>query len=267
MPPSGRTAAPDPSGRVGSRQVLAAAASVLLGLGVGGGFWLRQGSEAAQQYLAGYLIELSLSVDNVFVFALVFRQFGVEPRRRSRLLFWGIAGAILLRTLFLVAGVGAIRRFTWIIPLFGAFVLATGVRLAVGTGRKKFDPSVHPVVGFVVRHVPAALAALVALETADLIFALDSLPAVLAVTHDATIAVASNLFAIIGLRSLFFVVSGAMETFRHLGAGLAAVLCFVGAKMMAEPWFRLPTAVSLLVIAVLLAVAIAASRPLSKGRR
>ncbi len=267
MPLSGRTETPDPSGPVGAGPVAFAVGSVLLGLAVGGGFWLRQGSEAGQQYLAGYLIELSLSVDNVFVFALVFRQFGVEPRRRSRLLFWGIAGALLLRTLFLVAGVGAIRRFAWIIPLFGAFVLATGVRLAIGRGRKAFDPAGNPVIAFVVRQVPAGLAALVALENADLIFALDSLPAVLAVTHDATIAVASNLFAIIGLRSLFFVVSGAMETFHYLGAGLAAILCFVGAKMMAEPWFHLPTTVSLLVIALLLAGAIGASLRFRKVRR
>jgi tellurite resistance protein TerC len=246
---------------------MTAFACVLAGLGFGVALWLREGPEPAQQYLAGYLIELSLSVDNVFVFALVFRQFGVEPRRRSRLLFWGIAGAILLRSLFLVAGVAAIRRFAWIIPLFGAFVLATGVRLAIGSGRRKFDPSGHPVVGFVVRHVPAAVAALVALETADLIFALDSLPAVLAVTRDATIAVTSNVFAIIGLRSLYFVVSGAMEKFRHLGAGLAAVLCFVGAKMMAEPWIRVPTPVSLVVIAILLGVAVAASLPLRTVRR
>jgi tellurite resistance protein TerC len=265
MPPSGRTEAS--AGRNRARDAGFALASLLLGLGVAGAFWLRQGTEAAQQYLAGYLIELSLSVDNVFVFALVFQQFGVEPRRRPRLLFLGIAGAIVLRSAFLIAGVGAIRRFAWIIPVFGVLILATGLRLGASRGRKAFDPSGHRAVRFLVGLVPPSLAALVALETADLIFALDSLPAVLAVTRDATIAVASNLLAIVGLRALFFVVSEAMARFRFLGAGLAAVLCFVGLKMIAEPWHRVPTAVSLLVIAALLAAAVGASLPTPRSRR
>jgi tellurite resistance protein TerC len=246
---------------------LTALACVLLGLGFGCAVWLRWGAEPAQQYFAGYLIELSLSVDNVFVFALVFGQFGVDPRRRRRLLFWGIAGAIIFRSVFLVAGIGAIGRFAWIIPIFGALVLATGIRLAASGGRKPFDPSGNPLVRFVAGRVPAALAALVALETADLVFALDSLPAVLAVTHNAAIAVASNFFAILGLRSLFFVVSGAMRTLRFLRAGLAAVLSFVGLKMLADPWFPIPTAASLAVIAALLALSIGASLLIRKGDR
>jgi len=225
------------------------------------------GPEPAQQYLAGYLIELSLSVDNVFVFALVFDQFRVDPRRRRRLLFWGIAGAIVLRSAFLVAGIGAIGRFRWVIPVFGALILATGIRLAASRGRRPFDPSGNRAVRFLAGRVPAALAALVAVETADLIFALDSLPAVLAVTHDAAIAVASNFFAILGLRSLFFVVSGAMGRLRYLNAGLAAVLSFVGAKMLAEPWVRIPTSASLAVIAALLALSIGASLAFRKGGR
>jgi tellurite resistance protein TerC len=253
------------AGAFRARDAVVALACVLLGLGYGCALWLRRGAEPAQQYLAGYLIELSLSVDNVFVFALVFEQFGVDARRRRRLLFWGIAGAIVFRSAFLIAGVGAIGRFTWIIPAFGALVLATGIRLAVKRGRKAFDPAANPAVRFLAGRVPAALAALAALETADLVFALDSLPAVLAVTHDAAIAVASNLFAILGLRSLFFVVSGAMQALRYLNAGLAAVLVFVGVKMIAEPWFRVPTTASLAVIAALLALAIGASLWFRKG--
>jgi len=254
-PEAGSAAAPHRAGR----DAAIALGCLLLGLGFGCFVWLRRGPEPAQQYIAGYLIELSLSVDNVFVFALVFEQFGVEPARRGRLLFWGIAGAIVFRSAFLVAGVGAIVRFAWIIPVFGALVLATGIRLAATRGRRPFDPRGNPAVRFLSGRVPAALAALVALETADLIFALDSLPAVLAVTHNAAIAVTSNFFAILGLRSLYVVVSGAMLRLRFLNAGVAAVLSFVGIKMLAEPWFRIPTAASLAVIAALLALSIGAS--------
>jgi tellurite resistance protein TerC len=229
--------------------------------------WLRRGPGPAEQYLAGYLIELSLSVDNVFVFALVFAQFKVDPARQRRLLFWGIVGAIVLRSAFILAGIGAIQRFAWLIPVFGAIILVTGLRLAFGRGRKGFDPNGNPLVRLLTRHVPAALAALIALETADLIFALDSLPAVLAVTHDAAIAIASNLFAILGLRSLFFVVSRAMGSLRYLNAGLAAVLSFVGVKMLAEPWHPIPISLSLAIIAALLAVSVAASLVHTRRRR
>jgi tellurite resistance protein TerC len=239
--------------------LIVALACIALGLAFGLVVWLRRGSDPAQQYLAGYLIELSLSVDNVVVFALVFEQFGLEPRRQRGLLFLGVAGAVVLRSAFILAGVGAISRFTWIIPVFGIIILATGIRLAAQKGgRRAFSPSGR-VYSWVTRHAPAGLAAVLVLETADLIFALDSLPAVLAVTHDAAIAISSNLFAILGLRSLFFVVSGAMMSLRYLGAGLAAILSFVGIKMIAEPWYPIPTGVSLAVIAVLLLASIGAS--------
>lgn len=258
MPPDAQTA----SGRGPSRarDGLVALASVLLGLGFTAVVALRRGAGPAQQYLAGYLIELSLSVDNVFVFAVVFDQFRVEPRRQRRLLLWGVLGAVVFRSAFILAGVGAIGRFTWIIPVFGAIILATGIRLALAhRSRKAFQPDAHPVIRFVTRHAPAGLAALVVLETADLVFAFDSLPAVLAVTHDAAIAIASNLFAILGLRSLFFVVSGAMRRLRFLDAGLAAILSFVGLKMLAEPWYPIPIGTSLAVIAALLALSVGAS--------
>lgn len=268
MPPPVRPEPAPAADPFRARDVVVSLACLLLGLGVGCGLWLRLGPEPAQQYLAGYLIELSLSVDNVFVFALVFQQFGVDPGRRGRLLFLGIMGAIVFRTVFLVAGIGAIARFRWIIPVFGAVVLATGIRLAATKGRKAFDPQGNPAIRFLTRRVPAAFAALVALEAADLVFALDSLPAVLAVTHSAAIAVASNFFAILGLRSLFFVVSGAMHTLRFLGLGLAAILSFVGIKMLAEPWVRIPTAPSLAVIAAILLLSVSASLLVRKpGRR
>jgi len=263
MTPPARTEAA--SRPLRARDALVALSCVLLGLGYGCGLWLRRGAEPAQQYLAGYLIELSLSADNVFVFALVFEQFSVDPLRRRRLLFWGLSGAVVFRSALLIAGVSAIRRFAWIIPVFGALILATGIRLAARRGRKAFDPAGNPAVRHLSKWVPATLAALAALETADLVFALDSLPAVLAVTHDAAIAVASNAFAILGLRSLFFVVSGAMQTLRYLNAGVAAVLSFVGAKMLVEPWVRVPASVSLAVIAAILALSVGASFPVRKA--
>jgi tellurite resistance protein TerC len=242
-----------------ARDAFVALACVALGLAFGAVVWLRRGGEPAQQYLAGYLIELSLSVDNVVVFALVFEQFGLDPRHQRRLLFWGVAGAVVLRSAFILAGVGAIARFTWIIPVFGAIILATGIRLAAHKGGRKAVAPGGLVFRLATRYAPAGVAALIVLETADLIFALDSLPAVLAVTHDVMIAISSNLFAILGLRSLFFVVTGAMKSLSFLNAGLAAILSFVGIKMLAEPWYRIPTAASLAVIAGILGIAIGAS--------
>jgi tellurite resistance protein TerC len=251
----------DGKGPAPSRAGDAAVALACLGLALafGAAVWLRRGPEAGQQYLAGYLIELGLSVDNAFVFALVFEYFGLDPRRQRRLLFLGVAGALVLRTLFITAGLGAIARFAWIVPLFGALILATGIRLAAsGPGRKSLDPS-GPIFRMATRHAPAGLAALFVLESADLVFAMDSLPAVMAVTHDPMVAIASNLFAILGLRSLFFVVSGAMRNLRYLHRGLAAVLSFVGVKMLAEPWYTIPAGASLAAIAALLGASVAAS--------
>jgi len=262
--PAGLKAEPGPSR---TRDAVVALACVLLGLGYGFGLWLARGGDSAQQYFAGYLIELSLSVDNVFVFALVFGQFDLDPNLRRRLLLWGVAGAILFRSAFLVAGLRAIARFGWIVPAIGALILATGIRVAIRGGRRPFDPAGNPAVRFLRGRVPAALVALAALETADLAFALDSLPAVLAVTRDASVAVASNLFAILGLRSMFFVVSAAMQSLRYLNAGVAAVLVFVGAKMLAGPWLRVPSAASTAVIAGVLALSIGASLLLRKRGR
>jgi tellurite resistance protein TerC len=259
MPPQAQTRAKPGAAPAGARNGMIALGCVMAGIGFAGLLWLRRGPEPAQQYLAGYLIELSLSVDNVFVFALVFEQFGVEPSRRGRLLFWGVAGAILMRSAFLIAGIAAIQRFAWVIPVLGAFILLTGIRLAASRGKRTHGVAENPAIRLVVRHVPHALAALVALELADLVFALDSLPAVLAVTHNVLIAMASNLFAILGLRSLFFVVSGALRELRFLKAGLAAILGFVGAKMLAEPWYPVPTAASLAAIAGILALSVGAS--------
>jgi tellurite resistance protein TerC len=262
--------APDqPQGAARSRSAewVVALGCIAASLAFGAVLWLRSGPEPAQQYLAGYLVELSLSVDNVFVFALVFEHFGVEPKARRGLLFWGILGAIVLRSAFIIAGIGAIHRYAWVIPAFGAFILLTAVRLALRRRTARPDIAGNPVMRLALRWVPPALAAIVALEAADLVFALDSIPAVLAVTHNVKIAIASNLFAILGLRSLFSIVSGAVGDLRFLRAGLAGVLGFVGAKMLAEPWCAVPTSVSLAVIAAVLALAIGASLPFRKEAR
>jgi tellurite resistance protein TerC len=253
-PPDQPRAAPSRPGHLAT-----ALACVGAGLGFAVALWLRRGPETAQQYLAGYLVELSLSVDNLFVFALVFEEFGVEAAGRRRLLFWGIIGAIVLRSVFIIAGFGAISRFAWIIPVFGAFILLSGSRVAAGRGARTLGAPGSPAVRFIVRHVPPAFAALVALETADLVFALDSLPAVIAVTHSAKVAMASNLFAILGLRSLYFVVSGAIGSLRYLKAGLAGVLVLIGAKMLAEPWYHVPTAAALAGICAILALSVGSS--------
>jgi tellurite resistance protein TerC len=227
--------------------------------------WLR-GAEPAQQYLSAYLIELSLSVDNLFVFALVFARFGIEPARQRPLLFWGLLGAAVLRTAFLAAGLGLIARFAWLIPAFGLFILVSGARLGLTAHGSKPDAGGR-VAGFLERRVPAALAAVLALEAADMVFALDSLPAVMGVTHDLAIAVTSNLLALLGLRSLYAVLTSLLHRMRYLRHALAAILCLIGAKMAAEPWFPLPTRFTLGAIALILAACAWASlAPESKKR-
>jgi tellurite resistance protein TerC len=248
-----------------------------LALAFGAALWGWRGPEAARQYLAGYLIELGLSVDNVFVFILIFARFEVAPRHQARVLFWGVGTAVVLRVAFIVAGVGAVRRFPWILYLFGAFLLYTGVRLLVARGRKAAlaDPERNLVVRACRRLLPMTkkidgpafftvengrrlatplLVVLLLIETADFLFALDSLPAVLAVTRSSLVAVSSNVFAVVGLRSLYLVLKGVIPSFRLLPAGLAVILVFVGAKMLAAPWVTISTAASLGVIGGILAV-------------
>ncbi len=255
---------------------------VALSLALSAVVWRWRGAEAAQQYLAGYLVELGLSADNVFVFILIFTRFQVPPGLQRRVLGWGIWGAVALRGAFLLAGFGLIHRFHAVLYLFGAFLLFAGVRLARARGQASdFDPSRSGAVRFIRRHLAVSdrfhgrrffvvehgrrvatllFVVLLVVELTDLIFAIDSLPAVIAVTRSSTIAIASNVCAILGLRSLYFVLTGLALHFRHLKAGLAAILAFIGAKMLIEPWIALPTWVTLAVIAAILAVAALASR-------
>jgi tellurite resistance protein TerC len=253
-----------------------------LALAVAGAIWRWRGPEAAQQYLAGYLVELGLSADNVFIFILIFTRFQVPAELQRRVLGWGIWGAIVLRGAFLLAGFGLIRRFHAVLYVFGAFLLVAGLRLARTRGRASgFDPSRSAAVRFFRRHLRVSdrfhgrhffivengrriatllFVVLLVIETTDLVFALDSLPAVIAVTRSSLIAIASNGVAILGLRSLYFVLSGLALRFRHLKTGLAAILILIGAKMLLEPWFALPTAATLALIAAILTIAALAGR-------
>jgi tellurite resistance protein TerC len=243
-------------------------------------FW--QGRQVALEFVTGYVLELSLSVDNLFLFLVIFRYFAVPEERQSRVLTWGILGAMLMRGLFIVLGVGLLERFHWIFYALGALLIYSGIRLAF-SGQHKVDPSVNPVVKLMRRFIPVTdgydegkffvrnwrgkaglyatplLVVLVVIETTDLIFAIDSIPAVLAITLNAFIVYAANVFAIIGLRSIYFAISEMMKVFRFLHKGLALILMLVGAKMIAADYVHLSTLAMLSVVAGILTVSVAAS--------
>ena len=252
---------------------------ISLALGFGLFVAATQGGQAGGEYLAGYLIELSLSVDNVFVFALIFAAFAVPAAYQHRLLFWGILGAIVFRAAFIAAGTAVLEAAHWVIYLLGVLLVVTGIRLARSRGHA-VDPEKNPVLRLFRRVVPMTddyrgaafvvveagrrlatplLAALVAVETTDIMFALDSIPAVFAITTDPFIVFSSNLFAILGLRSLYFLLAGLLDRFVYLKVGLAALLVFAGAKILTSSIIHIPIAVSLGVIALILGTAIAAS--------
>ena len=270
-------------GRVRSREALlrsglwlalAAAFAVLVF------FW--QGRQVAIEFVAGYVLELSLSVDNLFIFLVIFRYFAVPEEYQHRVLFWGILGALLMRASFILAGIGLIQRFHWIFYLLGALLVYSGIRLGF-TGEHKVDPARNPVVKTIRRLIPVTdtyqggrffvrgwqgnsglyatplLVVLAVIETTDVLFAVDSIPAVLAITLNAFIVYASNVFAILGLRSLFFAISGLMKVFRFLHTGLALILILMGLKMIVADYFKVPTLAMLAVVAGVLAASVLAS--------
>jgi tellurite resistance protein TerC len=237
------------------------------------------GGQAGGEYLAGYLIEKSLSVDNVFVWAVIFGYFAVPARFQFRVLFWGIFGALVLRAIFIFAGVTLLETFDWILYVFGAFLLFTAVKIARHQGAE-VHPESNPVLKLVRRVVPSTteydgqklftrrtgrllatplFAVLVLIETTDVVFAVDSIPAILAVSREPFIVFASNAFAILGLRALYFLLAGMAGRFRYLNRGLGVILAFVGVKMLIVEWYHFPTWVSLGVIAGVLAVTIGIS--------
>jgi tellurite resistance protein TerC len=252
---------------------------ILLALIFNAGLYVWRGPEPALQFLTGYLIEKSLSVDNIFVFVLLFSAFSVPAAYQHHVLFWGVLGALVMRGLLIAMGAVLLEDFHWILYLFGAFLIVTGIRMALHKETEvhpernavlKLVRRVLPVTAdyegdrFIVRRagqlwVTPLLLVLVAIETTDLIFAVDSIPAIFAVTTDPFIVYTSNVFAILGLRSLYFVFANIIHTFYYLRLGLAVILAYVGVKMVLTDLYHIPSALSLLVIALVLAVAIAAS--------
>lgn len=257
---------------------------IALGVAFAGILWLihPDGSVAGQEYLSGYIIEKSLSVDNLFVFVLIFQYFGVPDRYQHRVLFWGILGALVLRGLFIALGAVLLNRFEWIAYIFGAFLLYTGVKLATSEGIQ-VHPEENPVLRFLRRFVRMTedlqgqalfvrrqgrlwatplLAVLIVIESTDVVFAVDSIPAIFGVTRDPFLVFSSNAFALLGLRALYFLLASAVRRFRHLDMGVAVVLALVGVKFIVEqavPDVHLEAWQSLTVISLVIGTAIIAS--------
>jgi tellurite resistance protein TerC len=239
-------------------------------------FW--HGRTPALEFVTGYVIELSLSVDNLFVFLLIFRFFQVPAIHQHKVLFWGILGALIMRAIFIAAGVTLIEKFHWIIYAFGAFLVYSGIKLFF-QNEAEIHPEKNPVLRLFRRWVPVTkdyvdnkffvrspglyatplFVVLLVVETTDLLFAVDSIPAILAITRDAFIVYTSNVFAILGLRSMYFALAGMMEMFRYLHYGLSLVLVFVGAKMLVSHYLEIPTPVALAAVAGVLAISVIAS--------
>jgi tellurite resistance protein TerC len=271
------------------RALVESAVWVASGLGFGVVVLLAWGGQAFGEYLSGYVIEKSLSIDNVFVWAIMFSTFAIPPRYQHRVLFWGIFGALTLRAAFILGGTALVTRFWWMLPVFGAVLVVSGVKVV----RDRDDEGLHGhdrAVNLIGRVVPVRtelagqrfwlrehgaivatplLAALGVIEVTDVVFAVDSVPAILAVSREPFLVFASNAFAILGLRAMYFLLGDARERFHFLSHALGAILVFVGLKMAVSHWWHLPTAASLGVIVAILAVAVAASvrRGAARDRR
>lgn len=241
---------------------------IVLAVIFGIGLYYYMDPESSLDFFTGYLIEKSLSVDNIFVFLLIFTYFGVDPKYQHRVLFWGIFGALIFRLIFILIGVALIEQFHWVIYIFGAFLIFTGIKLAFEKD-KEINPHRNPVLKVVRRFVPVTkdfhgekffikrngkwiatpmFIVLVMIETTDIVFAFDSIPAIMAITRDTFIIYSANAFAILGLRALYFALSGVMRLFHYLHYGLALILVYVGTKMMLEDLVEIPTLVTLSVI-------------------
>lgn len=249
---------------------------VILALIFAAGMFAFMGETAGYQFLTGYLIEKSLSVDNIFVFVLIFSHFAVPPQYQYRVLFWGILGALVLRATLILVGAAVLDAFHWVIYLFGAFLIFTGIKMLVTVGQEP-DIENNRIVTFMrrrfrvtddyvgnkffvmqngVRYITPLFIVLILIEITDVVFALDSIPAIFAITNDPFIVYTSNVFAILGLRALYFALAGIIHRFHYLKYGLSLVLVVVGIKMVLNAWFGtkvIPTEVALLITAVLIA--------------
>jgi tellurite resistance protein TerC len=252
------------------------------------GIYVWRGPETALEFLTGYLIEKSLSVDNIFVFLLIFSSFRVPPVHHHKVLFYGILGALIMRAIFIATGITLIEKFHWIIYVFGVFLILTGIKMALQKD-KEIHPERNPVLRLFRRLMPVTdqyegnkffvkrngrylttplFVVLLVIETTDVIFATDSIPAILAITLDPFIVYTSNVFAILGLRALYFALAGIMEMFHYLHYGLSAVLIFVGIKMLISDIYKVPIHIALCGIASILLISVIASivRPRKKQK-
>ena len=250
-----------------------------LAMSFAGGLFAFGGSEKGSEFLTGYVIEKSLSVDNVFIFLVIFQYFAVPPNLQPKVLHWGILGALVMRFVFILLGAALLHAFDWMIFIFGGVLLVTAGRLALQK-EHEVHPDRNPLLRLMRRFLPISdnfdngrflsrrngvlvatplLAVLLIVESTDLVFAMDSIPAIFAVTRDPFIVFTSNAFAILGLRALYFALAGVMGYFTYLRQGLVVILAFVGTKMIASEWYTLPTPVSLGVVAGVLLTAVAAS--------
>lgn len=237
-------------------------------------------TDTTLQFVTGYLIEKSLSIDNVFVFLLLFSYFKVPDQLQHRVLFWGILGALVFRGIFIALGAVLIAKFHWIIYVFGGILILTGIKMALSKG-KEIHPERNPLLRLFRRFTPVTneyhgrhffirqagkwvatplMVVLVLVESSDIIFAVDSIPAIFAVSRDPFIVYTANVFAILGLRSLYFALAGVMNLFHHLHYGLSAILVFVGIKMLLSETYKIPVGVSLAVIGLILVLSVVASR-------
>ena len=243
------------------------------------GIYIWDGKKMAIEFLTSYLIELSLSVDNLFVFLLIFSYFRVPAKYQHRVLFWGILGAVIMRAIFIAAGITLIQKFHWIIYIFGGFLIFSGIKLALEKD-KEIHPEKNPVLKLFRRFMPVLsrykegkfflrrnqryyatplFIVLLVVETTDVMFALDSIPAVIAITTDPFIVYTSNVFAILGLRAIFFALAGIMRLFHYLHYGLSFILVFVGVKMLVSKFYEIPVEIALGVIIAVLTTSVLAS--------
>jgi tellurite resistance protein TerC len=245
-------------------------------VGLGLGFflfvWYEDGEIKGLEYISAYLMEWALSVDNIFVFILIFSYFGIDDKHSNRVLLLGILIAIILRVIFITVGIAMVQRFSWLLYIFGAFLIYTGINMFLINSEKEFDPEKNAVYKFLKKIVPLTqhysdgkftkiingkkhftrlFVVMILLATTDIVFAVDSIPAVFAITQTKLVIYTSNIFAVLGLRSLFFLLKGAVDKFRYLKEGIAVVLIFIGVKMLVEYFdIHLPILISLLVIVV-----------------
>jgi len=255
---------------------------VWVALAVGFGFWLARqvGWEKGSEFFTGYVIEYSLSMDNLFLFVLIFSSFRVAPDQQRRLLFWGVIGALIMRGIMIGTGVALLKTFAWVIYLFGAYILYAGFQMLLRQAKTEVRVERHLVVRFARRFLPLSsgqhgdhfvvreggrlkltvlFLVLLVVEVTDLVFALDSIPAIFGVTRDSFIVYTSNVCAVLGLRSLYFVLAGAVKSLVYLRAGLGCVLIFIGAKMVSERFLPISTELSLLIVGGILGATVAAS--------